>query len=85
MVELRCIAEGQPPPEISWFFLSDELEDSAHYRLPKNGSLLVLDMTSSLAGQYVCRAKNLVTTSNATVELKYAGEYIHMCNYTDLE
>lgn len=74
IVELRCTSDGQPPPVIHWFFGGEELQDSTHYRLPENGSLLIVDMISSLAGDYLCKAENLLGSSNTTVELRYAGE-----------
>ena len=77
-IELRCDAEGQPPPEISWFFGEEELHESPHYCLPDNGSLIIVDMTSSLSGEYLCKARNLVGSANATVELRYAGEWCHV-------
>ena len=75
-VELKCRFEGQPPPKITWFFHGEKLEDSLHYRLPDNGSLLVVDMTSDLSGEYTCKAESIVGSSNATVELRYAGEWV---------
>ena len=73
-LELICIAEGEPQPEISWFFDGEKLQDSLHYRLPENGSLLIVDMTSNLAGEYLCKAESVVGSSNATLYLRYAGE-----------
>lgn len=74
-VELRCEAEGQPPPEMSWFLGGEELRDSADYRLCNNGSLIVVEMKSSLSGEYLCRAENLVGSANVTMELRYGGEW----------
>ena len=74
-LELRCITEEEPiRPEISWFFGGEKLEDSVHYRLPENGSLLVVNMMSILAGEYLCKAESVVGSGNATVNLRYAGE-----------
>lgn len=73
IVELRCNVRGQPPPLIHWFFQGERLQDSTHYCLPENGSLLVVDMTPSLAGEYLCKVENILGSSNATVELRYAG------------
>lgn len=74
VLELRCAADGDPPPEISWFFDGEKLQDSLHYRLPGNGSLLIVNMKSSLAGEYLCKAESVTGTSNATMYLSYAGE-----------
>lgn len=75
VLELRCITqEEQFRPEISWFFDGEKLEDSVHYRLPENGSLLILNMTSSLAGEYLCKVESVLGSGNATVNLRYAGE-----------
>ena len=78
IVELRCTIEGQPPPVITWFYHGEGVRDSkhypTHYRLPENGSLLIVDMMPSLAGEYLCKAENILGSSNTTVELRYAGE-----------
>jgi hypothetical protein len=75
VLELRCITEKDPlTPQISWFFDGEKLNNSVHYRLPRNGSLLILDMMSSLAGEYLCKAESVVGIGNATVNLRYAGE-----------
>ena len=74
-LELRCITEEEPlTPQISWFFGGEKLGDSVHYRLPQNGSLLIMNMMSSLAGEYLCKAESVVGSGNATVNLRYAGE-----------
>lgn len=74
IVEIRCTIEGQPPPVIHWYFNGEEINNSTHYRLPVNGSLLIVDMISSLAGEYLCKAENILGSSNATMELRFAGE-----------
>lgn len=75
VVELACTAEGDPPPEISWYFNGDKIDDdSSNYKLAPNGSLLILNVRSALCGLYLCKAENLAGSSNATVELRYAGE-----------
>ena len=85
VLELRCTAAGELQPEISWFFDDEKLQDSLHYHLPNNGSLLVMNMMSSLAGEYLCKAESIVGSSNATVFLKYAGKcIIHMFNNVDV-
>ena len=74
-VELRCIVEGQPPPEMSWFRDGEELRESVNHHLPDNGSLIIVEMKSSLSGEYLGRAENLAGSANVTVELQYAGEW----------
>ena len=74
VLELRCKTEGETLAEISWFFNGEKLEDSLHYRLPENGSLLVINMTLRLVGEYLCKAESVLGSSNATVYLRYAGE-----------
>ena len=74
-VELRCEIKGQPPPEMSWFLDGEELRESADYRLPGNGSLIIVEMKSSLSGEYLCLAENLAGSANVTVDLRYGGEW----------
>ena len=75
VLELGCTTEEETLAEISWFFDGEKLEDSVHYCLPENGSLLIINMTPSLAGEYLCKAESVLGSSNATVYLRYAGEW----------
>ena len=73
-VELRCVASGNPAPMIQWFFRGEKLFDSLHYRLPKNGSLVIISMVPHLAGDYLCFAGNLIGNDTDTVSVEYGGE-----------
>lgn len=73
-IELRCITSGNPPPKITWYCKDQELSDSIHYRLPDNGSLLIVSMLPQLAGEYSCFAENIVGNDTGLITLEYAGE-----------
>lgn len=75
VLELRCTTVGDLQQEMSWFFDGEKLQDSLHYHLAGNGSLLVVNMTSSLAGEYLCKAESAFGSDNATVYLRYGGTY----------
>lgn len=72
-IELRCLVEGNPKPEVEWFFKGEKLTDSLHYRVAENGSLIMVVVLSQLAGDYVCLAQNLMGNNSATVHFEYAG------------
>ena len=73
-VELQClVVEGKPRPKMMWLFRGEKLNNSLHYRLPGNGSLIILTMLPQLAGEYFCRAQNLMGNATASVHLEYAG------------
>ena len=73
-IELRCITHGNPPPKIKWHFHEQKLADSIHYRLPDNGSLLIVSMLPQLAGEYSCFVENIVGNNTGFITLEYAGE-----------
>ncbi|XP_051736376.1 cell adhesion molecule L1-like a isoform X10 [Ctenopharyngodon idella] len=56
-LELECIAEGLPTPEVEWIKMSDNLPKRSHIK--NFGKLLTIpDVTEQDEGKYMCKAKN---------------------------
>ncbi|XP_048419650.1 leucine-rich repeat, immunoglobulin-like domain and transmembrane domain-containing protein 1a isoform X1 [Stegostoma tigrinum] len=74
IVSLYCVATGVPIPEISWSRLDNILlngtvmQDNSHERL-KWSTLHLSTASHQDSGIYLCRANNLVGTSNASISL----------------
>ncbi len=79
-IELQCSVHGTPTPRVEWIFRGKKLSDSVFYRLPVNGSLMIVVMMPQLAGEYSCFAENLVGNDTDQVTLEYAGELINAAN-----
>ena len=73
-IELQCQISGNPPPQVEWFYHGEQLSDSVYYRLPDNGSLVIVVMVPHLAGEYSCFAQNLMGNDTDQVTLEYAGK-----------
>lgn len=78
-MELGCLVEGDPAPEVTWYLEGTELLDSLHYRVTGDGNLLIVFMLPQLAGEYVCVAENLVGTDSAVVTVEFAGTSARSC------
>lgn len=72
-VELHCGVSGKPKPEVEWYFKGEKLLDNLFYRTSDNGSLLIIIMRPQLAGNYTCRAQNIVGNNSETIRLNYGG------------
>ena len=81
-IELQCqVISGNPPPQVQWFYHGEQLSDSVFYRLPDNGSLVIVVMVPHLAGDYSCFAQNLMGNDTAQVTLEYAGKVSYCLSY----
>ena len=75
-VTIECSeASANPRPRIRWFLNGERINIASDYRyeLLRDGSLNILDISATMAGQYMCEASNVVGTSNATVTLAVQG------------
>ncbi|XP_051895600.1 basement membrane-specific heparan sulfate proteoglycan core protein isoform X2 [Pristis pectinata] len=57
MVELHCQITGQPQPRITWYRMAGSLTTNHQVQGPV---LRILHMTPADAGDYICRAENLL-------------------------
>ena len=67
-VILKCTADGNPPPKVTWSKLNSSLPAGRHMIEP-SGALIVKDVRSEDDGVYSCRAENLLGSVNATAKL----------------
>nr|XP_020515558.1 neuronal cell adhesion molecule-like isoform X7 [Labrus bergylta] len=58
VLEMECIAEGLPTPDISWTKVSGELPAKRTYFLHYQRTLRIENVSESDAGDYRCTAKN---------------------------
>ena len=65
---LKCTADGNPPPKVTWSKLNSSLPAGRHVIEP-SGGLIVKDVRPGDDGVYRCRAENLLGSVNATAKL----------------
>ena len=65
---LKCTADGNPPPKVTWSKLNSSLPSGRHVIEP-SGVLIVEDVRPGDNRIYSCRAKNLLGSVNATAKL----------------
>ncbi|CAN9498949.1 unnamed protein product [Ophioblennius macclurei] len=58
VLEMECIAEGLPTPEISWTKVSSDFPSGRLSFLHYNKTLRIVDVSESDAGEYRCTARN---------------------------
>ena len=67
-----CTVGGNPSPAVEWRFRSRNLVAGAKY-LIKEGELIVINLNYSDAGQYICHARNIRGSFEATGNLSVRG------------
>jgi len=65
---LKCTADGNPPPQVTWSKLNSSLPVGRH-AVESSGALVVKDVRPGDDGVYSCRAENLLGSINATAKL----------------
>jgi len=65
---LKCTADGNPPPQVTWSKPNSSLPIGRHV-LESSGALIVKDVRPEDDGVYHCRAENLLGSVNASVKL----------------
>ncbi|XP_063051892.1 hemicentin-1-like [Engraulis encrasicolus] len=68
-VSLECVADGQPPPQLSWTRDHRPLVDGTHTRIYANGTLHLTAVTRSNAGTYTCSAHNAAGRASQDIRL----------------
>ncbi|XP_054896989.1 neuronal cell adhesion molecule-like isoform X14 [Poeciliopsis prolifica] len=78
VLEMECIAEGLPTPEVSWTKVSGDLPSRRTSFLHFNKTLRIVNVSESDEGEYSCTAKNLLGSAHhiITVEVKAAPYWI---------
>lgn len=57
-IELPCVGEGDPEPEIKWKKDGKTIETSAKYRIADSGSLFIKKIKFGDSGRYECTIRN---------------------------
>ena len=65
---LKCIADGHPPPRITWSKMNSPLPVGRHV-VESSGALIVKNVKSEDDGVYSCRAENLLGSVSASAKL----------------
>ena len=65
---LKCTADGNPPPKVTWSKLNSSLPAGRHVIEP-SGALIMKDVRPGDDGVYSCRAENLLGSVNASAKL----------------
>lgn len=74
---LRCLIDGDPPPDVIWERKNVQITSGAHYVTSEEGKaylLTVRGVAPQDAGQYICKARNSVGETYAAASLKVEGE-----------
>ncbi|XP_034444751.1 neuronal cell adhesion molecule-like isoform X15 [Hippoglossus hippoglossus] len=69
VLEMECIAEGLPTPEISWIKLSGDLPTQRMSYLYYQKNLRIVNVSASDAGDYRCSAKNMLGSVHHTIHV----------------
>jgi hypothetical protein len=88
---MSCAHHASPTATLTWRHAGVVVEDRGRMRRSKNGSLVIDEVLSTDAGDYVCTTINLLGSDSITVNLIVKGEnqehFIsldHQCNYSRL-
>ena len=65
---LKCTADGNPPPKVTWSKLNSLLPVGRHV-VESSGALIVKNVRPEDDGVYSCEAENLLGSVNATAKL----------------
>ncbi|XP_013875194.1 neuronal cell adhesion molecule [Austrofundulus limnaeus] len=69
VLEMECIAEGLPTPEISWTKLSGDLPSRRTSFLHFNKTLRIVNVSESDVGEYRCTARNQLGFVHHTINV----------------
>lgn len=69
VLEMECIAEGLPTPEVSWTKVSGELPDERTSLLHYHKTLRIVNVSEADAGEYRCSARNQLGTLHHTIHV----------------
>ena len=65
---LKCTADGNPSPKVTWSRLNSSLTNGRHV-VESSGALIVKDVRPGDEGVYSCRAENLLGQVNVSAKL----------------
>ena len=77
VTHFEAVVHGVPYPDVSWFHDGEVIMESAIYHITtKENGMCILELPQSLledAGEYECRATNIIGTASTKAELCIAG------------
>ncbi|KAI9519748.1 hypothetical protein NQZ68_025887 [Dissostichus eleginoides] len=69
VLEMECIAEGLPTPEVSWIKVSGDLPAKRTFFLHYQKTLRIVNVSESDAGDYRCTARNRLGSVHHTIKV----------------
>nr|XP_033940472.1 neuronal cell adhesion molecule-like isoform X16 [Pseudochaenichthys georgianus] len=69
VLEMECIAEGLPTPEVSWIKVSGDLPAKRTFFLHYQKTLRIVNVSESDAGEYRCTARNRLGSVHHTIKV----------------
>lgn len=72
---IDCLAEGFPPPKVTWTLNGQEVVPSADFRVASNGSLMLSPVPSQTKRDFTCSVSNGIGLSfSASVSVRVLGK-----------
>ena len=75
---LKCTADGNPRPKVTWSKLDSSLPIGRHV-VESSGALIVKGIKRGDDGVYSCRAENLLGQVNASAKLTVQCKLVYFC------
>uniref|UniRef100_H2YT92 Ig-like domain-containing protein n=1 Tax=Ciona savignyi TaxID=51511 RepID=H2YT92_CIOSA len=66
---LRCLTSGVPPPAVLWSRDGNNIVTGRSYEITDDGSLVILQVARSDAGQFTCTARNPAGSDHGNINL----------------
>ena len=76
---LKCVADGNPTPKVTWTKLNSSLPVGRH--VTTSNALIVKDVRPENDGVYRCRVENLLGSVNATAKLTVQSKSVNEYYY----
>ena len=74
---LKCTADGNPSPKVTWSKLNSSLPVGRHV-IESSGALIVRDVIPGDDGVYSCKAENLLGQVNASAKLTVPCKWLNL-------
>ena len=79
-IRIPCNAVGTPAPDVLWIYGGGVLAiDGVKYDQGEDNSITVREVTSNDVGDYVCIARNVISSASKTLTLKIKGDMCNSC------